>query len=85
MKYSALPIIQAARSLARQKKMKTRGWLKDEERSAENRSTKEIKMAKREHNHKPYAKPELNKQANLRDLTFECAAWSCSVAVPPAT
>ncbi len=33
----------------------------------------------------PYAKPELVKHENLKDLTFECSNWSCSVTVPPAT
>lgn len=32
----------------------------------------------------PYAKPELVKHENLKDITFECPEWSCSVVVPPA-
>jgi hypothetical protein len=31
-----------------------------------------------------YEKPELVKHENLKDLTFECANWQCSVVVPPA-
>ena len=38
----------------------------------------EIKKAR-----EPYAKPELAKQDNLKDLTFECPNWQCSVVVPP--
>lgn len=38
-------------------------------------------------NHKegrePYAKPELVKQDNLKEITFECPSWQCSVNVPP--
>lgn len=30
-----------------------------------------------------YEKPVLTKHNNLRDLTFECPEWSCSVTVPP--
>ncbi len=33
---------------------------------------------------KPYEKPELVKHLNLKDITFECSGWSCSVTVPPA-
>ncbi|MHB1389768.1 MAG: hypothetical protein ACYCXF_00815 [Thermoleophilia bacterium] len=31
----------------------------------------------------PYAKPELVKHDNLKDITFECPNWQCSVTVPP--
>jgi hypothetical protein len=31
----------------------------------------------------PYAKPELVKHENLKDITFECPNWQCSVTVPP--
>lgn len=31
----------------------------------------------------PYAKPLLVKHVNLKDVTFECSAWQCSVTVPP--
>ncbi|MFA6000960.1 MAG: hypothetical protein WC828_02480 [Thermoleophilia bacterium] len=31
----------------------------------------------------PYAKPELVKRDNLKDITFECPQWQCSVVVPP--
>ncbi len=31
-----------------------------------------------------YQKPKLTRHANLKELTFECANWSCSVTVPPA-
>jgi hypothetical protein len=30
----------------------------------------------------PYAKPELVRHENLKDVTFECANWQCSVVVP---
>ena len=30
----------------------------------------------------PYAKPELVKHENVRDITFECTNWQCSVVVP---
>jgi hypothetical protein len=30
----------------------------------------------------PYAKPVLVRHENLRDVTFECPDWQCSVAVP---
>ncbi len=32
----------------------------------------------------PYAKPELVKHESLKELTFECPDWQCSVVVPPA-
>lgn len=31
----------------------------------------------------PYAKPELIRQTSLKDITFECPEWQCSVVVPP--
>lgn len=31
----------------------------------------------------PYVKPELVKHENLKDITFECPNWQCSVVVPP--
>ncbi len=31
-----------------------------------------------------YEKPVLTKHDNLKELTFECSNWSCSVTVPPA-
>jgi hypothetical protein len=30
-----------------------------------------------------YAKAELTKLDNLKDITFECPQWQCSVTVPP--
>lgn len=30
-----------------------------------------------------YEKPVLSKHENLKDLTFECPNWQCSVVVPP--
>lgn len=30
-----------------------------------------------------YAKPVLVKHSNLREITFECPEWQCSVTVPP--
>ena len=30
----------------------------------------------------PYAKPELVRHENLKDITFDCANWQCSVVVP---
>ncbi|MHB8859749.1 MAG: hypothetical protein ACYC6Z_09765 [Thermoleophilia bacterium] len=32
---------------------------------------------------KPYEKPALVKHENLKEITFECPAWQCSVTVPP--
>lgn len=32
---------------------------------------------------KTYEKPALKKVQNLRDITFECPEWQCSVVVPP--
>lgn len=29
-----------------------------------------------------YAKPELTKHSNLKEITFECPNWQCSVVVP---
>ena len=40
-------------------------------------------MATRKSHREPYAKPELVKQDNLKDITFECPNWQCSVTVPP--
>lgn len=31
-----------------------------------------------------YVQPVLVKLENLREVTFECANWQCSVVVPPA-
>jgi len=31
----------------------------------------------------PYAKPVLIKHDNVKDITFECPNWQCSVTVPP--
>jgi hypothetical protein len=39
---------------------------------------KEVKGMK-----KAYDKPVLVKHENLKDITFECPDWQCSVAVPP--
>jgi len=30
-----------------------------------------------------YEKPVLEKHSNLKDITFECPNWQCSVVVPP--
>lgn len=30
-----------------------------------------------------YAKPELIKHCDLKEITFECPEWQCSVYVPP--
>jgi hypothetical protein len=31
---------------------------------------------------KPYAKPAMVKHENLKEITFECPDWQCSVTVP---
>lgn len=31
----------------------------------------------------PYEKPALLRHANLKQITFECPQWQCSVTVPP--
>ncbi len=31
-----------------------------------------------------YVKPVLTRHVNLKDVTFECSGWQCSVTVPPA-
>ncbi len=33
---------------------------------------------------KSYQKPELVKLDNVKELTYECFDWQCSVTVPPA-
>ena len=30
-----------------------------------------------------YEKPVLTRHDNLKDITFECPQWQCSVVVPP--
>ncbi len=40
-------------------------------------------MAKEKSHREPYARPELVKQDSLKELTFECPDWQCSVTVPP--
>jgi len=32
---------------------------------------------------KSYSKPELLRHDNLKEITFECPQWQCSVTVPP--
>jgi hypothetical protein len=32
---------------------------------------------------KKYTRPELKKLDNLKEITFECPEWQCSVVVPP--
>jgi len=40
-------------------------------------------MAVSKNDHRePYAKPELVKHDSLKEITFECPAWQCSVVVP---
>ena len=42
-------------------------------------------MAKSSSDHRePYTRPELVKQSSLRQITFECPDWQCSVTVPGA-
>ncbi len=42
-------------------------------------------MTARKSDHRePYTKPEMVRHDNLKDITFECPAWQCSVTVPPA-
>lgn len=31
----------------------------------------------------PYTKPAIKKHDNLKEMTFECPDWQCSVTVPP--
>ena len=40
-------------------------------------------VSKQDNHREPYAKPELVKRDNLKDVTFECPNWQCSVTVPP--
>ncbi|MFA5802316.1 MAG: hypothetical protein WC911_07545 [Thermoleophilia bacterium] len=40
-------------------------------------------MTAKKETRKSYAKPELVKHENLKDITFECPQWQCSVTVPP--
>ncbi|MHB1325566.1 MAG: hypothetical protein ACYDGS_07380 [Thermoleophilia bacterium] len=35
------------------------------------------------HSRETYVKPELVIHDNLREITFECPNWQCSVVVPP--
>jgi len=30
-----------------------------------------------------YTKPALTRYGNIKDVTFECPNWQCSVTVPP--
>lgn len=39
-------------------------------------------MANKQNDHREYEKPELVKHASLKDMTFECPDWQCSVTVP---
>jgi len=39
-------------------------------------------LKKTEYCRKQYVKPELSVHDNLREITFECPAWQCSVVVP---
>ncbi|MHB8860087.1 MAG: hypothetical protein ACYC6Z_11510 [Thermoleophilia bacterium] len=39
--------------------------------------------AKKSDHRETYAKPELVRHDNLKDITFECPNWQCSVTVPP--
>jgi len=32
-----------------------------------------------------YEKPALTRHDNLKEITFECPQWQCSVIVPPYT
>lgn len=41
------------------------------------------RMAIMQNSKSPYEKPALTKHENLKDLTFECPDWQCSVVVPP--
>jgi len=41
-------------------------------------------MTTKKETREPYAKPVLSKLENVRDITFECPNWQCSVTVPPA-
>lgn len=41
-------------------------------------------MANQNHGRREsYAKPELVRCGNLKEITFECQNWQCSVTVPP--
>ncbi|MCL4309843.1 MAG: hypothetical protein M0Z32_00820 [Actinomycetota bacterium] len=41
-------------------------------------------MKSKQKKREPYAKPELVKHDNLKEITFGCANWQCSVTVPSA-
>jgi hypothetical protein len=41
------------------------------------------RMTDKRKEREPYAKPELVRHDNLKDITFECPNWQCSVTVPP--
>ena len=45
-------------------------------------SEKENGMTDAKSPREPYAKPKLVKHDNLKDVTFECPSWQCSVVVP---
>lgn len=46
------------------------------------RETAEKKIMTR-NSKSPYEKPVLIKHENLKDLTFECPDFQCSIVVPP--
>lgn len=38
---------------------------------------------RKEDERQAYEPPQLIRMANLKDITFECPNWQCSVVVPP--
>ena len=40
-------------------------------------------MAVKKTAREPYVKPQLSRHENLKEITFECPNWQCSVVVPP--
>ncbi len=41
-------------------------------------------MNKNRNKQECYKKPELIRLGNLKEITFECSGWQCSVVVPAA-
>ena len=48
------------------------------------RTRRDCMIQQKEAGPRPNEKPCLLRHDNLKEITFECPAWQCSVTVPPA-